>query len=84
MCQITPWVNTLCSYSATSAPSEAGVRRSPRIVLVGRLPSKVLCGTSQSGAPSARTSSGRLAERQRLGLGEDVGHQEIVVLARAG
>ena len=48
----------------------------------GRLPSKVRCGTSQSGVPSALTSSGRLAEGQRLGLGEDVGHQQVVVLAQ--
>ena len=47
----------------------------------GRLPSKTRCGTSQSGVPSASTSSGSLAEGQRLGLGEDVGDQDVVVPA---
>ena len=34
-----------------------GVRRSARIVLVGRLPSKVRCRTWKSATPSAATSS---------------------------
>ena len=38
-------------------------------------------GTSQSAVPSARTSLGGLAERERLGLREHVGHQQVVVLA---
>src|SRR5437763_503511 len=59
-----PWVNTLCSYRATSAPSARGVSRSARMVLVGRLPSKVRCGTSASGVPSALTSSGVLQQAQ--------------------
>jgi hypothetical protein len=42
---------------AISAPSVAGVSRSARRVLLGRLPSKVRCGTSAAGVPSARTSS---------------------------
>ncbi len=52
-----------------------------RIVFDGRLPSKVRCGTSQSGVPSALHLVGRLAEGQRLGLGEDVRHQQVVVRA---
>ena len=39
------------------------------------------CGTSASGVPSAAHLLGRLAERQRLGLREDVGHQQVVMLA---
>src|ERR1700691_2526603 len=44
--QMTPWVNTLCSYNATSAPSVNGVSRSASTVLVGRLPSQTRCETS--------------------------------------
>ncbi len=47
----------------------------------GRLPSNTRCGTSQSGVPSAFTSLGGLAERERLGLREDVRHQDVVVAA---
>ena len=50
-------------------------------MLVGRLPSNTRMGTSQSGEPSAATCFGGLAEGQRLGLGEDVGHQQIVLPA---
>src|SRR5215813_10982035 len=46
MSQIVPWVKTLCSYRATSFPSAAGVKRSSRIVLDGRLPSNTRCGAS--------------------------------------
>jgi hypothetical protein len=37
--RIAPRVKTLCSYSATMAPSVAGSSLSARIMLVGRLPS---------------------------------------------
>src|SRR5262249_26546147 len=57
MSQIVPWVNTLCSYNATSFPSAAGVKRSNTMVFDGRLPSNTRCGTSQSGVPSALTCS---------------------------
>src|SRR5262245_62429167 len=57
MSQIVPWVNTLCSYKATSFPSAAGVKRSITMVLDGRLPSNIRCGTSQSGVPSDLTCS---------------------------
>ena len=50
-------------------------------MLDGRLPSKVRCGTSASGRPFRLHLLGRLAERQRLGLGEDVGQQHVVVPA---
>src|SRR5437667_2144732 len=43
--QMVPWTKTLCSYSAMSLPRVSGVSRSARIVFVGRLPSKVRCGT---------------------------------------
>src|ERR1022692_197227 len=55
MFHTTPWVNTLCSYRATSAPRIAGVRRSARIVLLGRLPSKLRYGSPAGAAcPKAR------------------------------
>ncbi len=47
--QTPPWVNTLCSYSATSGPSVRGVSGSARITFVGRLPAITLCGTSAAG-----------------------------------
>ena len=62
----------------------ARVSLSARIVVLGRLPSKTLWGTSPSGTPSAFTSCRRLAEGQRLGLGEHVGDQHLVVLASGG
>ena len=55
-----------------------------RSVFDGRLPSNTRCGTSQSGVPSAATSRGRLAERERLGLREHVRDQQVVVAAAAG
>ena len=57
MSQITPWVNTLCSYSATSVPSSRGVSSSASSTLLGRLPGITRCGTTSGGVPSARTSS---------------------------
>src|ERR1019366_2157164 len=57
MLQIVPWVNTECSYSATSLPSVSGVSSSAMMMFDGRLPSNTRCGTSQSGVPSAFTSS---------------------------
>ena len=66
--------------SATSFPSADGVSRSSRIVLDGRLPSKVRCGTSQ--AVCLRPGLPRcFAKRQRLRLGKNVGQEEIVVAA---
>src|SRR5471032_1558248 len=63
--QITPCTKVLCSYSAISAPSVDGVSWSIKMVLDGRLPGKVLCGTSSSisaslsfcAVRSARTSA---------------------------
>ena len=55
--QIAPWVNTLCSYSATSWPSTYGVSFSIRNVDDGWLPSNTLNGTRFSAVPSARTWS---------------------------
>ena len=79
--QITPCVKTACSYSATSLPSVSGVRRWTRIVFDGRLPSKTRCGTSPSGCAFRPHLFGRLAEGQRLGLGEDVRQEHVVVPA---
>src|SRR6478736_9061749 len=55
--QSAPWVNTLCSYRATSWPSTYGVSLSIRNVDDGRLPSNTLNGTRSSATPSARTCS---------------------------
>jgi len=44
--KMAPCVKTLCSYNATSFPSASGVSRSIRIVLDGRLPSKVWCASA--------------------------------------
>ena len=53
-------------------------------MLDGRLPSKVRCGTSALGRPLGLDLLGGLAEGQGLGLGEDVGHEQVVVAGRAG
>ncbi len=50
-------------------------------MLDGRLPSKVRCGTSHAGVPSARTSCWSFAKGQRLCLGKHVGHEQVVVAA---
>ena len=44
------------------------------------------CGAAPeaAGTPSASTSALRLAERERLGLGEEVGHEQVVVVADLG
>jgi hypothetical protein len=55
--QITPWVNTLCSYRAVSWPSTDGVSSGARMVLVGRFPGKVRCGARARSTPSASTCS---------------------------
>jgi hypothetical protein len=62
-------------------PSVAGVSRSARMVLDGRLPSKTRCGHEPFGRAFGLDLLGGLAEGQRLGLGEDVGHQHVVVAA---
>ena len=62
-------------------PRVWGVRRSARRVLEGRLPSKTLWGTRASGTPSALDFFGGFAEGQGFGLGEDVGHEHVVMAA---
>ena len=65
MPQMAALVNTRCSYSATSAPSERGVSESSISVVLGRLPGKVRCAASVAassvadavGAFSARAAS---------------------------
>ena len=49
-------------------------------MLVGRLPSVTRNGVWKAGEPSAVSSPCRLAEGERLGLREQIGHQQIVVL----
>ncbi len=81
MSQITPWTKTLCSYSATSLPSAAGVSRSSRMRVRRAIAGEDLVrhelGRDALGGDLFR----RLAERERLGLREQVRHQQIVVLA---
>ena len=60
-------------------PSENGVSSSANSVVVGRLPSKTRWATWAAGPPSAATSSSVRAERQRLGLREQVRHEQVVV-----
>jgi len=60
-----------------------GLSLVPRIDVVGRLPGITLCGTTSGGVPSAAISSAVLAERQHLGLREEVAHQQVVHAALA-
>ena len=69
--QTTPCTKTMCSYRAISWPSTAGVSVSARIVVLGRLPGKLRYGSAAFGPP----------EGERLGLGEQVRHQQVVVVA---
>ena len=84
ICQIVPWVNTLCSYSATSWPSTRGVssvgqdRR--RRMVAGEGPMRQ---PGPRGRLPPRTSAARLAEGERLGLGEEVGHEQVLVVTDA-
>ena len=48
-------------------------------MLEGRLPSKVRCGASQARRALGLDLLRRLAEGQRLGLGKDVGQEQVVV-----
>jgi hypothetical protein len=48
------------------------------IEVVGRLPEKTLRGHEFLGRPLRAHLVGRLAEGQRLGLGEEVGEEELV------
>ena len=59
-----------------------GVRRSARRVLVGRLPSKLRCGHNQSGCSLGFYFIRGFAERQCLGLGEQIRHQQIVMVVQ--
>ena len=79
MSQTAPWTNTLCSYSAIELAEHGrrqlvGEDRGRRVVAPERPVRHLLLGT-----PSARTSSGGLAEGERLGLREEVGHQQVVL-----
>lgn len=49
--QIVPWVNTLCSSSATNVASRYGVSTSAGSTFVGRLPSITRCGAMSSAVP---------------------------------
>ena len=80
ICQMVPWVKTLCSYRATELTEnfgresigEDGVRRAVALEdPVGYQPIRRALGFNLLG---------RLPEGQRLGLGEDV-RQEHVVMA---
>ena len=81
MPQIAPWVKTLCSYSATS--DAEGVRGEPLgedrvrgpVALEDAVRDELL------GRALRADLLGGLAEGERLGLREDVGDQQVVVLA---
>ena len=82
MSQIAPCVNTLCSYSATSVPRRRGVEHLGEDH-VGRAialhhPVRHDVGRRALGADLV----GGLAEGQRLGLGEDVRREDVVVVAQ--
>ena len=66
MPQITPCVNVMCSYRATSSPSTRGVSAGAKIDVVGRLPAKVRAATSAPVVPSASTSSADLPNASAL------------------
>ena len=57
--------------------------RAPAIVLDGRLPGITLCGTTLGRRALGGDLLGGLAERQRLRLGEEVGHEQVVHARRA-
>jgi len=63
-----------------SLPSAAGVKRSIRIVLDGRLPWNTRCGASQSEFLGL-TSSSVFSELQSLGLREHIGQEQVVMPA---
>ena len=54
---------------------------SARITFVGRLPSNTRCGTTVVGRSLGPHLLLGLAERERLGLREDVRHEDVVVVA---
>ena len=66
MPQITPCTNVMCSYSAISWPSTAGVSAGAKIDVVGLLPAKVRAATSGPVVPSASTSSAVLPNASAL------------------
>ena len=79
MSQIAPWVKTLCSYSATSLPE----RRRRQALGQNGVGGPVALEHPVRHQPVRRALGldllGGLAEGQRLGLGEDVGQQHVVV-----
>ena len=79
----TPSVKVMCSYSAISSPTTRGLSSGAMIDVVGRFPGKTRAETIASGVPSARTSFGRLAERQCRRLGEEVGQEQPVYVVVA-
>src|SRR5213078_3753385 len=72
--QIAPWVNTLCSYSATSFPSVSGESR-----VRGPIAEKDSMRNETVGRALGLDLLARLAEGQRLRLRKHVGHQHVVL-----
>ena len=82
MCQIVPCTKTLCSYRAISLPSAAGVSRSSS-ERIGRMVALERAMRHLERRHAVGLDLGRgLAERQGLGLGKEVGHQQIVMIAQ--
>ena len=91
MPQSTPWTKILCSYSAISAPRRGGVRYSSRMRVARAVAGEGLVrrqafdlGQRQALVPAGRRAlRRRLAAHQRLRLGQAVGQQRGVVVARS-
>ena len=84
MAQIAPWVNTLCSYKRDQGAKAEGGQG----VSQDHVARTIALGDAEWRLERGRTFGCQflrgLAEGQRLGLGEQVGHQQIVLIAREG
>src|SRR5699024_1146187 len=74
----------MCSYSAISWPSTAGVRAGAMIEVVGRSPENSRAATRAPSVPSARTSSAVLPKASALVWAEVRQQQLVDVLLAVG
>ena len=65
-----------------AGPSTEGVSAGARMVVVGRLPGKVRCGTCASADALGAHLLGGLSEGEGLALGEKVRHQQVVLVTQ--
>ena len=80
--QIVPWTNTLCSYSATSLPSAAGVSCGSKSGIGGAVALEYATAADQPVRRPLRLDLvSSLAERQRFTLRYHIGQQHVVLLA---